>query len=313
MDRAVVVTGGWQTSQEGAYVQASRAREGTDWHVAREDLGTEGVDAERVGRLAEMMRASRAQLPSLAFRAVTPARTRIWARSLSAPPRASSRPTPPSAGHGDGAVSRVAITLDEHALAELQPPGAGRRGAGSKDSGAVRPRRAARTQAQAQAASEQPASATTPKPAKGKGAGSPGWLQPPGEQERWRRELWAAVSALAERYPRVFSKLVADWWTDRALIEVLGALSAWRSQLDTGREPRPARGAAVPRSPGAARAPAHPGGRSRPPRASPAARRRQSGLHSRSRPGAAERLPVTVGQARRAGEQVDADRLSALG
>jgi ATP-dependent exoDNAse (exonuclease V) alpha subunit len=71
VDRAVVVTGGWQTSQEGAYVQASRARNGTDWHVAREDLGTEGVDAERVGRLSEMMRASRAQLPSVAFRAVT--------------------------------------------------------------------------------------------------------------------------------------------------------------------------------------------------------------------------------------------------
>jgi conjugative relaxase-like TrwC/TraI family protein len=71
VQRAVVVTGGWQTSQEGAYVQASRARQGTDWHVAREDLGTEGVDAERVGRLAELMRASRAQLPSLAFRAVT--------------------------------------------------------------------------------------------------------------------------------------------------------------------------------------------------------------------------------------------------
>jgi conjugative relaxase-like TrwC/TraI family protein len=73
VQRAVVVTGGWQTSQEGAYVQASRARVGTDWHVAREDLGTEGVDAERVGRLAQLMRASRAQLPSVAFRAITPA------------------------------------------------------------------------------------------------------------------------------------------------------------------------------------------------------------------------------------------------
>lgn len=73
VQRAVVVTGGWQTSQEGAYVEASRSREGTDWHVAREDLGTEGVDAERVGRLAELMRASRAQLPSLAFRAAKPA------------------------------------------------------------------------------------------------------------------------------------------------------------------------------------------------------------------------------------------------
>ena len=71
VQRAVVVTGGWQTSQEGAYVQASRARNGTDWHIARDDLGTEGVDADRVGRLAELMRASRAQFPSLAFRALT--------------------------------------------------------------------------------------------------------------------------------------------------------------------------------------------------------------------------------------------------
>jgi conjugative relaxase-like TrwC/TraI family protein len=72
VDRAVVVTGGWQTSQEGAYVQASRARHGTDWHVAREDLGTDGLDAERVGRLAQMMRASRGQVASLAFTAAQP-------------------------------------------------------------------------------------------------------------------------------------------------------------------------------------------------------------------------------------------------
>jgi hypothetical protein len=136
-------------------------------------------------------------------------------------------------------MSRVAITLDEHALAEL-----GRR---ARAAGEPAARTAARfvrdgllsTQAQAQAAGEQPSSPTTPKPAKGQSAGAPGWLQPPGEQERWRRELWAAVSALAERYPRVFSKLVADWWTDRALMEVLGALSAWRSQLDAGENPDP--------------------------------------------------------------------------
>jgi ATP-dependent exoDNAse (exonuclease V) alpha subunit len=67
VDRAVVVTGGWQTNREGAYVQASRAREGTDWHVSREDLGTEGVDAERVSRLAGLMRVSRGQVASIAF------------------------------------------------------------------------------------------------------------------------------------------------------------------------------------------------------------------------------------------------------
>jgi len=134
-------------------------------------------------------------------------------------------------------VSRVAITLDEHALAEL-----GRRAQAAGEPAARTAARFVRDgllSTQAQAAGEQPASPTAPKPAKGQGAGAPGWLQPPGEQERWRRELWAAVSALAERYPRVFSKLTADWWTDRALIEVLGALSAWRSQLDAGQSADP--------------------------------------------------------------------------
>jgi hypothetical protein len=133
-------------------------------------------------------------------------------------------------------VSRVAITLDEHALAEL----------GRKAQAAGEPvaRTAARLvrdgllSSQAQAAGG-PAPTTATKSADGGGAGLPGWLQPPGEQERWRRELWAAVCALAERYPRVFSKLVADWWTDRALMEVLGALSAWRSQLDAGQSADP--------------------------------------------------------------------------
>jgi hypothetical protein len=30
-----VLTGGWQTSKETAYVQATRARKGTDWYLAR--------------------------------------------------------------------------------------------------------------------------------------------------------------------------------------------------------------------------------------------------------------------------------------
>jgi hypothetical protein len=133
-------------------------------------------------------------------------------------------------------VSRVAITLDEHAHSELT-----RRAQAAAEPVARTAARLVRDgllSTQAQAAGE-PATVATPKPVEGQGAGSPGWLQPPGEQERWRRELWAAVCALAERYPRVFSKLVADWWTDRALVEVLGALSAWRSQLDAGENPDP--------------------------------------------------------------------------
>jgi hypothetical protein len=65
--RTLVLTGGWQTAKEPAYVEASRAREGTDWFIAREDLGTEGHDAQRIERLARSMRESRAQTPSLSY------------------------------------------------------------------------------------------------------------------------------------------------------------------------------------------------------------------------------------------------------
>jgi AAA domain len=59
--RTLVVTGGWQTSKEPAYVEASRARQGTNWFVSREDLGIEGHDTDRIQRLAENMRRSHAQ------------------------------------------------------------------------------------------------------------------------------------------------------------------------------------------------------------------------------------------------------------
>jgi conjugative relaxase-like TrwC/TraI family protein len=64
--RTLVVTGGWQTSKEPAYVEASRARQGTDWFVSRDDLGVEGHDTDRIQRLAQNMRRSHAQTPSLA-------------------------------------------------------------------------------------------------------------------------------------------------------------------------------------------------------------------------------------------------------
>jgi hypothetical protein len=126
-------------------------------------------------------------------------------------------------------LSRIAVTLDEHAHAELA-----RRAEAAKEPVARAAARLIRdgllSTTETQAGGE-PAPAA---PAKTETTGLPGWLEPSGERERWRRELWATVCALAERYPRVFSKLVADWWTDRALIEVLGALGAWRAQLDSG-------------------------------------------------------------------------------
>jgi ATP-dependent exoDNAse (exonuclease V) alpha subunit len=66
VERSVVVTSGWQTSKESAYVQASRARQGTEWFLARDELGLEGQDERRVTSLANKMRNSRAHTPSLA-------------------------------------------------------------------------------------------------------------------------------------------------------------------------------------------------------------------------------------------------------
>jgi len=65
--RTLVLTGGWQTSKEPAYVEASRARQGTDWFLSREDLGVQGHDSDRIKRLAQNMSRSHAQTPSLAY------------------------------------------------------------------------------------------------------------------------------------------------------------------------------------------------------------------------------------------------------
>ncbi len=68
VQRSVVLTGGWQTSKETAYVEATRSRHGTDWFIARDDLGDAEQDAGQITRLAQKMTNSRAQAPSLAYR-----------------------------------------------------------------------------------------------------------------------------------------------------------------------------------------------------------------------------------------------------
>ncbi|HEY5285935.1 MAG TPA: MobF family relaxase [Solirubrobacteraceae bacterium] len=78
VDRAVVLTGGWQTSKETAYVQATRARHGTDWYLARDQLGEEGQDPDRIQRFAQLMTHSRSHTPSLAHRESEP---RDWVPS----------------------------------------------------------------------------------------------------------------------------------------------------------------------------------------------------------------------------------------
>jgi conjugative relaxase-like TrwC/TraI family protein len=72
-DRALVLTGGWQTDRERAYVAVSRAREQTDVYVAREDLGHQGIDDDGIERLAKRMSESRAQQASITRTQVEPA------------------------------------------------------------------------------------------------------------------------------------------------------------------------------------------------------------------------------------------------
>lgn len=62
--RGVALTGGWQTSREGVYVQASRATERIEFHVSREDLDSP-EDAQRVERLAARVARSDAHTPSI--------------------------------------------------------------------------------------------------------------------------------------------------------------------------------------------------------------------------------------------------------
>jgi conjugative relaxase-like TrwC/TraI family protein len=64
-DRALVLTGGWQSDRERAYVAVSRAREQTDIYAARDDLGHEGVDSDAIARLAERISESHAQQASI--------------------------------------------------------------------------------------------------------------------------------------------------------------------------------------------------------------------------------------------------------
>ncbi len=107
VERSVVLTGGWQTSKETAYVEATRARHRTDWFIARDDLGAEGQDAAHITRLAQQMRNSRAQTPSLAYpefpgpdygpgftRTIAPSPTRLPGIARALHRIAASQPTP---------------------------------------------------------------------------------------------------------------------------------------------------------------------------------------------------------------------------
>jgi len=65
VERAFVLTGGWQTDRERAYVALSRAREQTDIYACREDLGEQGMDTAAIERLGDAISESNAKQASI--------------------------------------------------------------------------------------------------------------------------------------------------------------------------------------------------------------------------------------------------------
>jgi conjugative relaxase-like TrwC/TraI family protein len=65
VERAFVLTGGWQTDRERAYVALTRASDRTDLYVSREDLGEQGMEAGAIERLGEAIAESHAQQASI--------------------------------------------------------------------------------------------------------------------------------------------------------------------------------------------------------------------------------------------------------
>jgi ATP-dependent exoDNAse (exonuclease V) alpha subunit len=71
-ERASILTGGWQTDRENAYVALSRAREQTDIYISREDLGQDGLDPEAIEHLAQLMQQSHAQQATITHEPTQP-------------------------------------------------------------------------------------------------------------------------------------------------------------------------------------------------------------------------------------------------
>jgi conjugative relaxase-like TrwC/TraI family protein len=65
-----VLTGGWQTDRENIYVSVTRARESTNIHVTRDDLGE--LDTDAIAQLAELMHRTSAQEAAITKEAVEP-------------------------------------------------------------------------------------------------------------------------------------------------------------------------------------------------------------------------------------------------
>ncbi|HTA15782.1 MAG TPA: hypothetical protein VK781_13080 [Solirubrobacteraceae bacterium] len=58
------------------------------------------------------------------------------------------------------------------------------------------------------------------------------WLMSYPDDPQWRTQMWAAIVALHERYPRQLERLKDDWWESAAHVEMLCAFTIWRDWID---------------------------------------------------------------------------------
>ena len=69
------------------------------------------------------------------------------------------------------------------------------------------------------------------------GARAP-WIAPEADRS-WHEQMWGAIVALYERYPRPLARLEHDWYKHAERTETLAALAVWRASIDaTGEDPR---------------------------------------------------------------------------
>jgi conjugative relaxase-like TrwC/TraI family protein len=72
VEHASILTGGWQTDRESAYVSLTRAREQTDIYITRDDLGEENLKPDTIERLAERIQQSHAQQATINHEIIQP-------------------------------------------------------------------------------------------------------------------------------------------------------------------------------------------------------------------------------------------------
>jgi hypothetical protein len=66
------------------------------------------------------------------------------------------------------------------------------------------------------------------------GTGAP-WIASD-DDPAWHQNMWGAIVALHERYPRALAKLEHDWYEHPERVETLAALATWRANIDSSAE-----------------------------------------------------------------------------